>query len=227
MLAKIIEKEGLYIMKTGEKTKKALLDTACDIFAKNGFYKTTMRDITDASNTNVAAVNYHFGDKENLYFESFKHAAEVENREISAQIKDISDAKQLLKKSLYLRLEGIISKSPSSWLMRMFHHEIPNPTAIHEKIITEVMSKQRDRLKGMLAQFFEMDLSEGQLNVILSCLISPMLHQMRLEEHAGMHKKHFNMLPKRLDDDRRIEMIVCYIISGLEGLKKEMQNEKN
>ncbi|MDA3798461.1 MAG: TetR family transcriptional regulator [Kiritimatiellae bacterium] len=114
-------------MKKGKKTKQHLLDSACELFAKQGFDKTTMRNITDAAETNVAAVNYHFGDKENLYFESFKHAAEIATEQISVLENNTTDPKVLLEKALYLRLKGITSETPNSWLMRMFHHENSKP----------------------------------------------------------------------------------------------------
>jgi AcrR family transcriptional regulator len=102
----IIEQEGLYIMKTGEKTKKILLDTACEIFARNGYYKTTMRDITDAANTNVAAINYHFGDKENLYFEAFKHAFKIEEDFLVEASHGSLDPQNLLEKTCRINLQG-------------------------------------------------------------------------------------------------------------------------
>jgi AcrR family transcriptional regulator len=44
-----------------------ILDVAEQLFAKQGFDRTSMRQLTVAAGMNVAAVNYHFGDKEALY----------------------------------------------------------------------------------------------------------------------------------------------------------------
>lgn len=48
------------------ETQVRLLDAAELLFAEKGFDAVSLRDITQAAEANVAAVNYHFGGKENL-----------------------------------------------------------------------------------------------------------------------------------------------------------------
>lgn len=48
-------------------TKQRLLDAAEELFAEHGFAETSMRRLTAAAGTNLAAVNYHFGGKERLF----------------------------------------------------------------------------------------------------------------------------------------------------------------
>lgn len=47
-------------------SKRKLLETAEHLFAENGFEVVSIRDITQAAKTNVAAVNYHFGSRHGL-----------------------------------------------------------------------------------------------------------------------------------------------------------------
>lgn len=47
-------------------TKRRILDAAEELFAQHGPSDTSMRAITAAAGVNLAAVNYHFGSKENL-----------------------------------------------------------------------------------------------------------------------------------------------------------------
>ena len=54
-----------------------LLDAAEDCFAEKGFEGTNIRDLTQKANSNIAAVNYHFGGKENLYIEVFRRRMSV------------------------------------------------------------------------------------------------------------------------------------------------------
>ena len=47
-------------------TRQRLIDAAATLFADRGFQNVTVREICKASTANVAAVNYHFGDKAGL-----------------------------------------------------------------------------------------------------------------------------------------------------------------
>ena len=52
-------------------TRDRILDTAERLFAAHGFDGTSLRQITEAAAVNLAAVNYHFGSKEDLYSQVF------------------------------------------------------------------------------------------------------------------------------------------------------------
>lgn len=54
-------------------TKEQIIRVATELFASNGFEGTSVRDIATSAKVNLAAVNYHFKNKENLYFEVFNH----------------------------------------------------------------------------------------------------------------------------------------------------------
>jgi len=54
------------------ETHVRILEAAQKLFAEKGLDATSVRDITASADCNVAAVNYHFGGKENLYLESFR-----------------------------------------------------------------------------------------------------------------------------------------------------------
>lgn len=52
---------------SAERKKDHILDAAEALFADEGFGQVSIRDIADAAQANVAAVNYHFGSKEKLF----------------------------------------------------------------------------------------------------------------------------------------------------------------
>ena len=60
--------------KDGVETRKQILDAAIQQFSKKGFRGTTIAAICQLAGTNIASVNYHFGDKETLYIESWRQA---------------------------------------------------------------------------------------------------------------------------------------------------------
>jgi AcrR family transcriptional regulator len=50
-------------------TKRKILNAAQELFALRGYENTSLRQITNAADVNLASVNYHFGCKEQLLFE--------------------------------------------------------------------------------------------------------------------------------------------------------------
>jgi AcrR family transcriptional regulator len=58
-------------------TKDRLLHAAEELFAQQGFASTSLRQVTSRADVNIAAVNYHFGSKENLVNEVFRRRMDV------------------------------------------------------------------------------------------------------------------------------------------------------
>lgn len=58
-------------------TKDRLLHAAEELFAQQGFAATSLRQVTSRADVNIAAVNYHFGNKDNLVNEVFRRRMDV------------------------------------------------------------------------------------------------------------------------------------------------------
>jgi len=53
-------------------TKERILGAAEELFARHGFAGASLRELTATAKVNLAAVNYHFGSKDNLVNEVFR-----------------------------------------------------------------------------------------------------------------------------------------------------------
>src|SRR5947207_4259423 len=53
-------------MKELKDTRSRILDVAEELFSEQGFDRVSVRDITKKARVNLAAINYHFGSKEDL-----------------------------------------------------------------------------------------------------------------------------------------------------------------
>ena len=51
----------------GEVTRRHILETAVRLFAEHGYADTTSKMICKEAGVNIAAVNYHFGSRDDLY----------------------------------------------------------------------------------------------------------------------------------------------------------------
>ena len=58
---------ALPVGRAGVETKERILDAAETLFMEHGYEATSLRALTTAADVNLAAVNYHFGTKEELF----------------------------------------------------------------------------------------------------------------------------------------------------------------
>ena len=70
-----------------DQTRTAILAAAERLYAERGFSDVTLRDIVAEANVNLAAVNYHFGSKDELIAELFVTRSLALNRERLRELK--------------------------------------------------------------------------------------------------------------------------------------------
>src|SRR5881397_3821630 len=75
-----------------DQTRSAILNAAERLYADRGFGDVTLRDIVAAADVNLAAVNYHFGSKDELIAELFISRSLATNRERLSELKAAEEA---------------------------------------------------------------------------------------------------------------------------------------
>src|SRR5690348_18349287 len=77
---------------SSDQTRSAILVAAERLYADRGFGDVTLRDIVAEANVNLAAVNYHFGSKDELIAELFVTRTLALNRDRLRQLKVAEDS---------------------------------------------------------------------------------------------------------------------------------------
>lgn len=77
-------------MNSSASTKERILTAAEALFAQRGFEGASLRQLTAAAGVNLAAVNYHFGSKDNLVEEVFKRRLDQLNARRLAALKQVA-----------------------------------------------------------------------------------------------------------------------------------------
>lgn len=75
-----------------DHTRTSILSAAERLYADRGFGDVTLRDIVAAADVNLAAVNYHFGSKDELIAELFVTRSLATNRERLNELKSAEEA---------------------------------------------------------------------------------------------------------------------------------------
>src|SRR5437762_5573972 len=99
------------------ETRERLLRTAARLFADRGFKKVTVRDICRTARANVAAVNYHFGDKMGLYREVLQAAIDVlrSTTEAAKEAAEGCRADEKLRGLVHVHLHRMLGADRDDW----------------------------------------------------------------------------------------------------------------
>ncbi|MBW1680668.1 MAG: CerR family C-terminal domain-containing protein [Deltaproteobacteria bacterium] len=125
--------------------KERLLDEAEALFAENGYHAVSVREITAAAGCNLAAINYHFGNKRNLYLEVFRTRWLARARVIQERVYEtLQNKKEITPPALIRALAEAFLFGPMSEKDRLRHvqlmqREVIQPTEAFEMVMDEVM----------------------------------------------------------------------------------------
>jgi AcrR family transcriptional regulator len=122
-----------------DPTRDKLLDVAGRIFADRGYRAATIREICIAAGANVAAVNYHFGDKLGLYTEVVRQAMQAaELRGIQSALDQSAPPEEILRAVVHARLRSVCRRDQPDWYYRILTHELAEPTPALRRLINKV-----------------------------------------------------------------------------------------
>jgi AcrR family transcriptional regulator len=138
-------------------TKLSLILAAGDLFAEYGVEGTSIRTIAEKAGVNIAAVNYHFGSKENLYTETLRyailHLGGTRPLELFKKGLSIEDP-YLIAESLYTFIRGrfISLNAPEKpkWFSKLLIRSLLDPSPSFRSITEQVFLPDLEALTAII-----------------------------------------------------------------------------
>jgi AcrR family transcriptional regulator len=141
-------------MEGSDATKDRLLQAAGEEFAEKGYECARIRAICDRAQANVAAVNYHFGDKEQLYIEAVLRAHRCGIEAGEDRLDDAGDPAEQLRTFIRHFLVHVLAlHDPEGWEHRLVLREMLHPTSASDVLIREVIRPRFERLLRIVRRF--------------------------------------------------------------------------
>ena len=147
------------------ETRRQLLEAAGGVFAEMGFREATVREICRRAGANIAAVNYHFGDKETLYIEvlRYAHSKALEKYPPLLDVAADAPAEKRLRAFVLSLLLRIFDKGPTSWHGKIMLREMIEPTAALDSLVEERMRPMAGLLWRIVADILGCPLNDERV----------------------------------------------------------------
>lgn len=163
-------------MSVQDATKARLLEAAGEEFAEKGFEAARVRAICDRAEANLAAINYHFGDKEQLYIQTVLEAHRCGNKYLPDSAFELGTPAEQLRLFIHHFLSNVLSVDQhDTWHTRLMIREMLRPTAACEALVRESIRPRFDRLRGILRRVCP-DAEGRKLNALAFSVIGQCLH---------------------------------------------------
>jgi len=208
------------------RTRKSLLAAASQVFAEKGYRDATIAEICQRAKANVAAVNYHFGDKKNLYIETWRHSF-VESLKVhppDGGVSDDAEPEERLRGQIEAFLRRIADNNNKEFLI--VHRELANPTGLLEEVTRKDLRPLREKMESLVRELLGPLASDMQVRFcaigIVSQCITPML--MRKMESKKQDVK--NDSPGIDDIDSYANHVVEFSLAGIRTIREQSERVK-
>jgi TetR/AcrR family transcriptional regulator, regulator of cefoperazone and chloramphenicol sensitivity len=161
-----------------EDTKDRILQAAGRVFADKGFREATVREICQAAGVNLAAVNYHFGDKERLYIESVKlaHRLRMEDGPLPEWPAEVPPAQKLHDFTYAFLCRVLAGEEGDDWQAQLMMRELMQPTRACEELVRDYVRPHFSMLQEIIAELVPPETGEVERHRIGFSIIGQCLH---------------------------------------------------
>lgn len=160
-------------------TKKRIVETAGNIFAEFGFQNTTIREICRQAGVNIAAINYHFGDKKSLYLAVLKYGKDAAFRKHPLDVefdKPLPPEEHL--KEFVSRFIGRVQECHEGefpWIRKLIAHELLRPTEGLDMVAEEGIKPIFKTLSAIVRELLGKGATEDTVNLCCASVVSQSL----------------------------------------------------
>jgi len=161
------------------ETKKRIIETAGNIFAEIGFENATVREICNKAGVNIAAINYHFGDKKGLYLAVLKYGKDVAFKEhpLDEVLDKFSPPEERLRAFLswYIGRVRECHEGEFPWIRKLIAHELLRPTEGLDMVAEEGIRPIFKNLSAIVHELLGKGATEDTVNLCCASVVGQSL----------------------------------------------------
>jgi AcrR family transcriptional regulator len=194
-----------------DEIRERIVDAAGEMFGRHGFHGTTIRQITKHAGVNVAAVNYHFRDKDELYLRVLREAKNC-TRLMPPAAFDGAPSDQL-RGFIFSLVGQMLDPARPAWHVQVITQEMMRPTPALDVLVREMTEPVFHHLRQAVGAVVGRKLPRAQLDLITSSILGQCLFYVRSRPMIARVAPELSRGPDRIE--RIAEHIATFSLAGL------------
>jgi AcrR family transcriptional regulator len=198
------------------ETRDRLLKAAERLFADRGFKKVTVRDICRVARANVAAVNYHFGDKLGLYREVMQSAIDAMRATSDAArlAGDGQPPEEQLRRYIGIFVHRVLLPGADT-VHKLVTREVNDPTPALDALVEQGVRPRVEYLSRLIAAMIDCDPADQR---VLRCVASVQAQTLAYQPNPIAARLGFVNKPTTANLDEIAEHIAEFSIAGVHAV---------
>lgn len=137
---------------TEASTRDRLIQAAAEVFVEHGYRHATVRDICTRAGANIAAVNYHFRDKEGLYHAVLEWSARQSLSKFQSRAAELAVGTPEERLALFIRtmVERMMPEGAHATIGKLMAREMADPTPALDQLIPRFIRPQYEVLMSIV-----------------------------------------------------------------------------
>jgi len=206
-------------------TRERLLTAACALFAEKGYRDTTVAEICGRAEANIAAVNYHFHSKDELYVTAWRHSfdASLKTHPPDGGVPAEAPAEQRFRGRIRALLGRMLA--PELHEFRILGHEMANPTGLLAEAMHDAILPLQKQMFDLVRELLGEGVPSLSVRMGMMCVVGQCLHLVHREWHRRVLQFEDDPSPLLKPGEATIEDLADYIVrfslAGLRGIVAE------
>ena len=162
-----------------DDTRTKLFKAAIKVFSQKGYEKATIREICREANVNIALVNYHFGEKTELYLEVVRYAidAAAKTKLLNKALEENADPCDALRQLIRGFIERLSeTREQFGFNLQFIMKESTQPTPALSQIINETLKPLYGRLRSLIGQILSLPADHEKTKLCTHSIMGQVLH---------------------------------------------------
>jgi AcrR family transcriptional regulator len=192
----------------GEQSRERLMHAALQLFAHQGYAKTSTREIAEAAGTNLAAISYYFGDKAGLYRAVFFEMQGKPEDEIARYDGAGLTLSEALRGLFTGFVEPLREGDVARLCMKLHAREILEPTGLWQDEIQQGIRPMHEALAKVLCRHLGLRQPDAEVRRLALCLAGMGVHLHVCTDVIDVMEPALNRGPKAFD--QWLDRLVMY-----------------